>query len=31
MLARFLVLSAGGRGIGKTRRVVGFAFPAFPL
>jgi len=27
MLARFLVLPAGGKGIEKTSRVVGFAFP----
>ncbi len=31
MLARFLVLPAGGQGIERTSRVVGFAFPAFPL
>jgi len=27
MLARFLVLPASGKGIEKTSRVVGFAFP----
>jgi len=27
MLARFLVLPAGGQGSEKTSRVVGFAFP----
>jgi hypothetical protein len=31
MLARFLVQPAGGKSIEKTSRVVGFAFPAFPL